>query len=90
MAAIPTVAEEDARRPTRERETLIREQTRAVNRIRSTLIRFGIRTFKVKLRQASKHLEELRGPEDLAWRTSPVRVAVRIKNSSALAAGQSS
>jgi hypothetical protein len=32
------------------------------NRIRSILIRFGIRTFKVKLRQASKHLEELRGP----------------------------
>jgi hypothetical protein len=31
------------------------------NRIRSILIRFGIRTFKVKLRQASKHLEELRG-----------------------------
>jgi transposase len=59
MAAIPTVAEEDARRPTRERETLIREQTRAVNRIRSALIRFGIRTFKVKLR----HLEALRGPE---------------------------
>jgi transposase len=63
MAAIPTVAEEDARRPTRERETLVREQTRAVNRIKSTLIRFGIRTFKVKLRQASKHLGELRGPE---------------------------
>src|SRR6516162_9658639 len=63
MAAIPSIAEEDARRPTRERETLIREQTRAVNRIRSTLIRFGIRTFKVKLRQASKHLEGLRGPE---------------------------
>jgi transposase len=63
MAAIPSIAEEDARRPTRERETLVREQTRAVNRIKSTLIRFGIRTFKVKLRQASKHLEELRGPE---------------------------
>jgi transposase len=63
MAAIPTLAEEDARRPTRERETLVREQTRAVNRIKSTLIRFGTRTFKVKLRQASKHLEELRGPE---------------------------
>src|SRR5215470_13695078 len=27
------------------------------------LIRFGIRAFKIKLRQASKHLEELRGPE---------------------------
>src|SRR5215475_13296063 len=63
MAAIPSIAEEAARRPTRERETLVREQTRAVNRIKSTLIRFGIRTFKVKLRQASKHLEELRGPE---------------------------
>jgi transposase len=63
MAAIPTVAEEDARRPTRELETLIREQTRAVNGIRSTLIRFGIRTFKVTLRQASKHLEALRGLE---------------------------
>jgi transposase len=56
MAAIPSITEEDARRPTRERETLVREQTRAVNRIKSTLIRFGIRTFKVKLRQASKHL----------------------------------
>jgi transposase len=63
MAAIPTVAEEDARRPTRERETLVREQTRAVNRIKSTFFRFGIRSVKVKLRQASKHLEELRGPE---------------------------
>jgi transposase len=63
MAAIPSIAEEDARRPTRERETLVREQTRAMNRIKSTLIRFGIRTFKVKLRQASKHLEGLRGPE---------------------------
>ena len=63
MAAIPTMAEEDACRPTRERETLIREQTRVVNRIKSTLIRFGIRTFKAKLRQASKHLEGLRGPE---------------------------
>src|SRR6516225_9350928 len=43
MATIPTVAEEDARRPTRERETLVREQTRAVNRIKSTFFRFGIR-----------------------------------------------
>ena len=63
MAAIPSIAEEDARRPTREREKLVGEQTRAINRIKATLIRFGIRTFKVKLRQASKHLDELRGPE---------------------------
>jgi len=63
MAAIPTVAEEDSRRPNREREKLVGEQTRAISRIKSTLIRFGIRAFKVKLRQASKHLEQLRGPE---------------------------
>ena len=63
MAAIPTIAEEDSRRPNREREKLVGEQTRAINRIKSTLVRFGIRAFKIKLRQASKHLEELRGPE---------------------------
>jgi transposase len=62
MAAIPT-AEEDACRPTRERETLVRERTRVVNRIKSTLIRFGIRSFKVKLRQARQALEALRTPE---------------------------
>ena len=63
MAAIPTAAEEDACRPTRERETLVRERTRVVNRIKSTLIRFGIRSFKVKLRQARQALEALRTPE---------------------------
>jgi transposase len=63
MAAIPTIAKEDSRRPTRERETLVRDQTRAVNRIKATLIRFGIRTFKAKLRQATKHLEQLRDLE---------------------------
>jgi transposase len=63
MVAISTIAEEDARRPTRERETLVRDQTRSVNRIKATLIRFGIRTFKAKLRQATKHLEQLRSPE---------------------------
>jgi transposase len=63
MAAIPTVADEDTRRPTRERETLVRERTRVVNRIKSTLIRFGIRSFKVKLRQARQALEGLRTPE---------------------------
>jgi transposase len=56
MAAIPTVSEEDARRPTRERGTLIREQTRAVNRIRSTLIRFGIR--RVRPREPSKAIKD--------------------------------
>ena len=33
MAAIPTLGEEDARRPNRERESLVGERTRIVNRI---------------------------------------------------------
>ena len=36
-APIPTIAEEDARRPHREHQTLVKEQTRVVNRIKSTL-----------------------------------------------------
>jgi transposase len=63
MAAIPTADDEDARRPNRERETLVREQTRIVNRVKSTLIRFGIRSFKVKLRRARQALGALRTPE---------------------------
>jgi transposase len=54
---------EDARRPSRERETLVRDQTRIVNRVKATLIRFGIRNFKVKLRQAAADLEKLQSPE---------------------------
>src|SRR4051812_35525940 len=34
MAKIPTLEEEDAKRPTREREGLVRERTRLVNRIK--------------------------------------------------------
>ena len=64
MAAIPTIAEEDARRPNREHQMLVQEQTRVVNRIKSTLIRFGIRNFKVKLRKAADRLATLRGLED--------------------------
>src|SRR5215469_16666818 len=72
MAAIPTIAEEDARRPNREHQTLVQEQTRVVNRIKSTLIRFGIRNFKVKLRKAADRLATLRGLEDEPLPTNTV------------------
>jgi transposase len=39
----PTIAEEDAKRPSREREGLVGERTRIVNRIKSTLARLGVR-----------------------------------------------
>ncbi len=58
MVAIPTVEEEDARRPNRERGNLVTEQTRIVNQIKAILTRFGIRTFRPTLRKlpASKNL----------------------------------
>ena len=62
MAAIPTLEEEDARRPHRERETLVGERTRIVNRMKSALARLGIRGFKPTLRRAPERLDELRMP----------------------------
>ena len=63
MVAIPTLAEEDAKRPNREHESLVGERTRLVNRIKSGLVRLGIRTFKPMLRRAPEHLDALRTPE---------------------------
>jgi transposase len=63
MAAVPTLAEEDARRPNREREGLVGERTRIVNRVKAGLARLGIRGFKPTLRNAAERLETLRTPE---------------------------
>jgi transposase len=63
MAAIPTVAEEDAKRPHRERETLVAEQTRIVNRVKSSLVRFGIRDFAPLRRKAEAALAQLETAE---------------------------
>jgi transposase len=63
MVAIPTIQEEDARRPNREREKLVGDRTRVINRIKATLIRFGIRTFKPTLRKAEERLKELHTAE---------------------------
>jgi transposase len=46
MVAIPTLEDEDARRPSRERESLVGERTRIINRMKAALIRLGIRSFK--------------------------------------------
>ena len=66
MAAIPSLEEEDARRPNRERESLVGERTRIVNRIKAALTRLGVRGFKPTLRNALQHLETLRTPEGTA------------------------
>ena len=63
MAMIPTPEEEDAKRPNREREGLVGERTRIVNRMKSTRARLGIRGFKPTLRQAPERLAGLLTPE---------------------------
>lgn len=63
MAAIPTIEEEDAKRPHRERESLVAERTRIVNRMKGCLARLGIRTFRPTLQRAKNLLATLRTPE---------------------------
>src|SRR4051812_34632873 len=60
MVAIPTVAQEDARRPGREREGLIAERTRVTNTIKAELALWGIQGFKPGLKKAAEHLEAVR------------------------------
>ena len=63
MVAIPSIKDEDAKRPNRERENLVGEQSRIINRIKATLVRLGIRGFNPKLKKAAERLEGLRTPE---------------------------
>lgn len=63
MVAIPTLDEEDAKRPSRERENLVSERTRLINRIKGALVRIGIRGFQPGLRNAAERLEAVRTPE---------------------------
>src|SRR5215213_395772 len=65
MVAIPTLDEEDAKRPSRERETLVSERTRLINRMKAVLARLGIRSFKPELRNAPQRIEALSTPEGL-------------------------
>ena len=62
MVAVPTLVEEDAKRPNRERQVLVAEQTRLIARLKSALVRLGIRGFNPKLKAAPTRLETLRTP----------------------------
>jgi transposase len=63
MVAVPSLEEEDAKRPSRERENLVGERTRVINRLKAALARLGIRGFNPKLRKAPQRLDSLRTPE---------------------------
>jgi transposase len=77
IAAIPTLEDEDARQPSRERETFVGERTRILNRLKANLARLGIYGFRPNLARAASQLEALRTPEGVAIRavTAPPGVA---------------
>jgi transposase len=66
MVAIPSLEEEDAKRPSRERESLVGERTRIINSVKSGLLRLGVHGFNPALRRAAKQLETLVTPEGVA------------------------
>jgi len=51
MVEIPTMKDEDAKRPNREHDSLIGERSRIVNRMKAALVRLGIRGFNPNFRQ---------------------------------------
>ena len=61
MVRVPSIEEEDARWPGRERDKLVRERVGLGNQIVSYLNLSGIAGFKPYLKKAAEKLEELRG-----------------------------
>ena len=78
MAIVPSVVEEDAKRPHRERDTLIHERTSIVNRMKSILIQFGVRNFNPVLRKASEKLDAVRTPEGIPLPANAVATLRRL------------
>ena len=61
--AVPTAEQEDARRVTRERKGLVREQTKLINRLKAMFACPGIRDFKPHLRTAPERFDGILTPE---------------------------
>jgi transposase len=61
MVCIPSEAEEDMRRPERERERLVGERIALENRIENLLCLHGVAGFKPRLKKAAARLADLRG-----------------------------
>ena len=60
MVRVPSVEEEDARRPGRERDKLVRQRVGLENQIQSLLCLQGIGDFRPRLKKAPEKLEALR------------------------------
>jgi hypothetical protein len=62
MVAVHSLAEEDAKRPGRERGVLVAEATRPITRLKAAFVRLGIRGFNPKLKTAPERLGTLLTP----------------------------
>src|SRR5260370_9996383 len=62
MVQIQTLEQEDAKRPSREHDSLVRERTSLINRMKSMLVMVGITDFNIKLVKAGQKLAGLRTP----------------------------
>ncbi len=60
MVRIPSEAEEDMRRPGRERERLVRERLQLENRVENLLCLHGVSNFRPRLKKAAERLELVR------------------------------
>jgi transposase len=63
MVAVPSREEEDGKRPLRERDRLVADRTRLVNRSKSLLALHGIAGFNVRAKTAAQRLMVLRTAE---------------------------
>lgn len=79
MVPIPDEAEEDGRRPTRERQDLVTERRSLANRIDGLLATLGVSGYKPLRRDRRARLEELRTPEGTALPANAGRMAVTSK-----------
>lgn len=66
MVQIPSIEEEDLKRPNREHKRLTTERTALSNRLKACMVRFGIRDFDPTLKKAAQQLDKLATPEGVS------------------------
>lgn len=76
MVRVPSEAEEDLRRPGRERERLLSERLAFENRMENLLCLHGVSGFKPRLKKAAERLEQIR---DFAGATLPPHIMAELR-----------
>jgi transposase len=76
MVRVPSEAEEDMRRPGRERERLVRERIQLENRMENLLCLHGASSFRPRLKKAAECLEQVR---DFAGASLPPQLMAELK-----------